>query len=478
MKKSLLFIILLTISGLNYSSQLFAQSVQGSDEGTSALSEEELEIDVLKEMMERLNELSSISMDDLSPANISLVDYEIARKTLQHGMKISVKKYFNTLEQIRKEVVKTLQELVAIKKFSDQNSNNQLLLEEYKADVKLKIPALNSKINSMYQAALTSLLNLDNNAIIGITNLNAGFSKTPAKNISSKVSFKERIYGICESRICLKRIAGDILDWHQFVRHMNQEVNFVSFNGKNVWTKAPINTSPLINLALVQAAKDVLEVGLKENKDYSLPAIVAKAGQDIIRVPTGAALMVLSIPGFMIEKSAKVIADVLNFRLMKATLRLDPLKLYDLSTVSKGFTVQIAKEAEKLGSAAFINPETNQDEFIIQEKIKHSKKAIKIYLDLTQLTNDLSNPVVSEDDKKNLYGDLILANLFSVEKVNQENMTCAVIEYTSGQGRTLLALRLSPFNLGPYNPSYPEQLIKLRQLIQETHKEHGVCTVL
>jgi hypothetical protein len=322
-----------------------------------ALLDEQVSQEILRKMQEKLMEISSITLEDIEPAQLALPDYDVASKTMRSLMKDSVVGYFDSLELIKKEVVRTLSELLALKRLADQERDPKgLVHQEYTIDVKKKIPGLNKRINDIYVKALDDLYSLRGNAIVPVSKLKRGVAKDPFKG-KKAINLGTGLYGICSTSLCIKKLQSDLEDWHVFVRNFNNDVKFAEFGKANAtWTKDGVNTAPLVTIALIDAAQDVLKLGLKNNKDYSIAGVIAKGGADALKTPAGVGLLILSAPVYLFEKTGRVIADMLSFNVMQVELALQDLDDYKQTDVFKGFRQNVKDYAVALNSAVYIAP--------------------------------------------------------------------------------------------------------------------------
>lgn len=366
----------------SFSNAIFAQDID------QRLQDEKLTQDELELALIKIKELRSLTMQNLEPADLKLTDYELAKRALKHLMSNNIKDYLQSLEGIKKDVSRTLSELLALQKYLSTN-NEDILKNEYSADIKLKIPKLNTLINKKYQDALKKLLYLGGESIIPLKVKENGKRTTPIIREGSHYDMGEiddarisafdfGIYKLCKTRICFKKLASDIYDWHLFVRKLNQQINFIDFQGKTIWTESNVNTTPFISMAILDAAKDILQLGLKENKDYTLAGVVAKAGEDLLRLPMGAAALMLVMPTTMIEKSVKVIESVLKLKVMKVVLALKNLDLYSEKVVKEGFINEITEYTKKLDSAFYTTEEISVEQ-LKQNRLKNLIEVLSKY---------------------------------------------------------------------------------------------------
>lgn len=358
MKKLVLLLVLIASLGQHS----FAQTIIDP-----TLAEEVMSEDQIETLRDQLDELGNISMQDIPPAEISMVDYEVTRIALQYAMKTEMKNYLESLGLIKSAVTRTLSELIALKRMVDQNGGeNGVFKGEYTKDVILKIPKLNNTINDIYKHSIIKLFSLSNMAIIPVKIKQKSAVATDVLKNKTEMSFRNGVYSLCQTRLCLKRIAIDLMGWHAFVRDLNRNINFADFSNEMKWTKKSVNTTPLVTIAIIDAAKDLLKLELKSNKDYSISGLVAKTAENTIRLGAGVPILILAAPTYMIEKSSKVIAELLNFNVMKVNLALTPEDMYSFKVVEKGFNVEVMKFSEKLDSAMYIHEGLRLD--VIEEK--------------------------------------------------------------------------------------------------------------
>lgn len=328
--------------------------------------------EVLKRMQEKLAELANLQMDDIEPAELAVPDYDVAQKALRAKISDETINYFNTLEEIKKDVNRTLSEVLALKRAADATGvPNNLLHKRYTEDIKKKIPALNERINKKYADAIKGLYHLGGSALLPVSKMRSsqayrkGLAKSALKE-KSWMNLSEGLLGICNTSICVAKMEIELEKWHSFVRSFNNQVNFVDFDGtKNTWTQTPVNPSPLATLALLDAANDMMKLGLRKNKDYSIAGVVAQHTGDVLVKPVGIGLALLSVPVYAFEKTSKTIAKILGFKVMKIKLALNSLDQYKEETVINGIRTNLERYANSMpNSAYYIHTGEDQSEIL------------------------------------------------------------------------------------------------------------------
>ncbi len=338
--------------------------------------------DVLLKLRQQLLELSSIQLDTVKEAKLVIPDYEVAGKLLRALVRTNTVLYFDKLENIKIEIKRTFSELMALKKEADQYPDpNNLFQKAYVRDVKSKIPDLYSRINIIYSEAIQNLSSLGGNANIPINELkfsNSGLADNAFK-IKTVFDLSHGLIGICETSLCVTKLAAELEQWQKFVSNFNKEVSFTDFNGKKaLWNSEPVNTTPFATLGMLDAANDIIKFGLEKNKNYSIVSALAKYTANAIRTPVGIGVALLATPVFVFEKLGKAAETFLALRLMKVDLSLKKQEAYSDKDIIKGLRFNFEKYANEMNkSAIYIHEGEEKNDIIAPVYTKALEKAIQ-----------------------------------------------------------------------------------------------------
>ena len=323
----------------------------------------------IERIRKELFELSKIEFSKIKPALMAVPDFDVAVKVFRLKVKKSMMNYFYTLDDIKKDIRYTFSELMALKQAADEDgANGSLLDKQYELDVKLKIPELHKKINIAYESAYRKLMTLDFSVKLAVKHkrdTGKSFVGIDIFKNQQIFSYDEGLTRICETKICLSKLASELENWQNFVRSLNQEIKISDYNEKEIWTSKPIDTSPHVTLALIDAADELINSGLKTNKDYSIVGALAKHAANTITTPVGLSLALLSAPVYLLEKISTAAEAFFKLRVMRLELAINEIPLYDKKASIKGLRYGLARYAQKLStSAIYIHEGENKNEII------------------------------------------------------------------------------------------------------------------
>lgn len=344
-----------------------------------ALEDDEVDAETLLRMQRELEKLASIQMADLEPASLAMPDYDVASKALRGLIKQNVSQYFLSLESIKKKVTRTLSELLALKRAADSTGlPGSLFHQQYERDVKNKIPSLNREINADYAKAIKDLYNLGGQAVIMATKNRDAFKGR------ASLDLKSGLYGVCETALCIAKLEADLEQWHSYVINFNNRVDFTDFNGsKTSWSSKKINPAPIVTMGLIDAANDLMKMGLDKNKDYSIPGIVAKNAVDILKQPVGVGLLIISAPVYAFENTGKAVDKFFSLRAMKVQLTLNSLDTYPEKRVLQGFRSVVENAISKMSqSAIYVHQGEDRSDILTPVFDRAMLKATSLGLDV------------------------------------------------------------------------------------------------
>lgn len=381
---------------------------------------------IIRRMQEQLNRLMQMNLEDIEPAELSIPDYDVVKKLLKRKMSDSILQYFENLELINKEITKTFSELIALKKFADQNEMDPdgPLHGEYIRDLKLKIPALNTKINGIYSKAIKDLSTMSGTQEIAVTKKNNQFKQ--------RLDSRSGLMGLCSTRLCVNAIAAEVSNWHLFTSNFNRKVDFVNFNGGMITTRDNVRTSAFVTHSILDASRRMLDLRLKTNKEYTVPGIVAHHMSSAVKVPAAIATAIIAAPVYLIEKPAQLLKGMTSTKL-KLELALKDIETYKDSQIRNSLKAMVAEIAKGKDSAIYY-AEDKKAETIRQVVLNLQETILRTYKvnALDEFTNE---ELLSMVEKKILTFDILL------QKLSSERLVKLTTELSPEQTEQILIQR-------------------------------------
>ena len=403
------------------------------------------EQEIIRQMQAELRRLMQISLDTVEPASLSTPDYDVVKKVLQLKMSESIVQYFEQLEIINKEITKTFSELIALKNYADTHEmdDNGPLHGEYLKDLKLKIPALHKKVNVAYSKAIKDLTTLSGTQHIAVR--------------KRKNQFKDEVYntnglfGLCETRLCVKSLSAEVMNWNIFAANFNNSVDFINFNEGKITTSENVRTSPFITRSLLDASSRMLNLGLETNRDYTVPGMMARYMSGAVKVPAAVATALIAAPVYMVEKPARLLKGMMT-KTMKLELALKKQDTYTADQIKKSLYAQV-DEISKYKNSAIYYSETDKTEIIRNVILRTHDNAFKNFK--VQALGEFSNAeLLDYISKEILTFDILMA------KLTPERLLKLEAELSPEQREAVL-IQLAVRNPADIKKLSIEQMIKL-----------------
>jgi hypothetical protein len=422
--------------------------VHGGDQGPVIAQEFERdpnEQEIIRQMQIELRRLMQISLDTVEPASLSTPDYDVVKKVLQVKMSQSIVQYFEQLEIINKEITRTFSELIALKNYADTHEMDQNgpLHGEYLKDLKLKIPELHKKVNAAYTKAIKDLTTLSGAQHIAV--------RKNKNQFKDEVSYMNGLFGLCETRLCVKSLSAEIMNWNLFATNFNNRVDFINFNEGKVTTTENVRTSPFITRSLLDASSRMLNLGLESNKDYTVPGMMARYMTGVVKVPAAVATALIAAPVYMVEKPARLLKSMMS-KTMKLELALKKQETYTADQIKKSLYAQVDEISKNKNSAIYYS-ETNKADTIRNVILKTHDNAVKDFK--VQALSEFSNAELMDYITKEILTFEIL-----MTKLTPERLLKLESELSAEQRETVL-IQLAAKNPAEITKLSIDQMIKL-----------------
>lgn len=334
--------------------------------------------ETLRLLEQKLRELSTLSMEDVAPAQLAIPDYTVAQNALVSKISECTVNYFLTLEDIQKKMKRVFSELLALHdEVVKENDPKGLMAQEYERDLKIKIPKLNTEVNQIYAKAIQDLFTLQGKANVPVKKKSSLY-QNQMKQVM-KIDFKQELMGICETRLCAMKLGSDLNAWFQFVQSFNRPLDFVKYNeAKQIWTPSTIKSSPFISMAIIDAADKMIGMKLEKNKEYSIGGIIAAQVKNTVETTAGVVVAIASAPVYVMEKLGIAMAKLLTLHYIHLELALNSSDTFAEKVIKDSFTMEVKSHADTLANSAIYVGEEDKKDLIEQTFLAAVERALYI----------------------------------------------------------------------------------------------------